>query len=531
MKAHLNERIPLNLAIVGGGRTCAFFLDLISLNTFADLSIQVLAVCDVNPQAPGYLKAAAMGIPTTQNIDILLETPGLEVVIELTNDPQVLLNLVNKRPKRVGILEYNFGKFLRRFFSVDQKLQAAEQQVMLQKLISDFLIQQARQQIVILNRDLTISDANIAFFDAIEMERDAAIGTHCYHSIYGFDVPCADTPLGLACPMLETLRTGKSAHVVHSPNASEPDGGTAPKEIVTYPIHNAQGEIVRVIEVWRDLSPAISSRWVAREKELKADFNRLIAEDRLISMGKLVASCVHEINNPIQGLLTFCDMSAEMLARDDLSPKEMAELRNFNRIMLEELERCGRIVSGLLSFSRESKMAFVHIDLNDVVTAVVDLTRHRIGLQNIDLVVDLSPRHLMARGDANRLQQCLLNIVFNAIEAMPDGGRLTITTARVDDGERAAIRIQDSGPGIAAEEKAHIFEPFYTTKPPGEGTGLGLSIVYGVVMSHGGQIEIETPAGGGTAFILVFPLRVDSDEAEPVERGVDADQDAHHDRG
>jgi two-component system, NtrC family, sensor kinase len=517
MEAGLKERIPLKLAIVGGGRTCAFFLDLIDLNAFADLSIKVIAVCDVDPQAPGYRKAAALGIPTTQDIDELLEKPGLDVVIELTNNPQVLLDLVKKRPQRVGILEYNFGRFLRRFFSVDQKLQAAEQQMMLHKLISDFLIQQARQQIVILNRDFTISDANSAFFEAIGMQRDKAVGTHCYHSIYAFDTPCSSTQLGLTCPMLETLRTGKSTHVVHSP--PDPWEGAAAKEIVTYPIRNAQGEIVRVIEVWRDLSPAISSRWIAREKELKEDLNHLIAEDRLISMGKLVASCVHEINNPIQGLLTFCDMSGDLLAQDTLRPVDMDELRKFNRIMLEELERCGRIVSGLLSFSRESRLIYAETDLNEVVANVIDLTHHRIALQNIELCVDACSDHLILRGDANHLQQCLLNVVFNAVEAMPDGGTLSVATRMAEGGKLAKIRVQDSGVGISKADRARIFEPFYTTKPPGQGTGLGLSIVYGVVTSHGGRIEIETPENGGTAFILEFPLSTEAGEASLQGRG------------
>lgn len=528
MKAGLKERIPLKLAIVGGGRTCAFFLDLISLNTFADLSIQVIAVCDVDPQAPGYRKAAALGIPVTHDIDELLAKPGLDVVIELTNDPQVLLDLVQKRPQRVGILEYNFGRLLRRFFSVDQKLKAAEQQMMLHKLISDFLIQQARQQIVILNRDFTISDANSAFFEAIGMDREKAVGTHCYRSIYAFDVPCSSTHNGLTCPMLETLRTGKSAHVVHTPAPHWEEA--APKEIVTYPIRNSQGEIVRVIEVWRDLSPAISSRWIAREKELKEDFNRLIAEDRLISMGKLVASCVHEINNPIQGLLTFCDMCGDIVAQDTLPPSDMVDLRKFNRIMLEELERCGRIVSGLLSFSRESKMAYVDTDLNEVVSAVIDLTRHRMALQNIEVTVEPSPDPLRLQGDANQLQQCLLNIVFNALESMPEGGELIVATRRADAGKLGIVRVQDSGPGISKADRARIFEPFFTTKPPGQGTGLGLSIVYGVVTSHGGRIEIETPEKGGTAFILEFPLGMAADVAPPPGRG-DAEPDAHHDRG
>jgi signal transduction histidine kinase len=223
-------------------------------------------------------------------------------------------------------------------------------------------------------------------------------------------------------------------------------------------------------------------------------------------------------------------MSGDILAQDVLSASDKGNLRKFNRIMLQELERCGQIVSGLLSFSRESKMAFVDTDLNEVVSAVIDLTRHRMALQNIELTVEPFPGPLMLHGDASQLQQCLLNIVFNALEAMPDGGELIVATSRADAGKLGIVRVQDSGPGISRADRAHIFEPFFTTKPPGQGTGLGLSIVYGVVTSHGGRIEIETTEKGGTAFIIEFPLSMVTDGVPPSGRG-DADPDAHHDRG
>jgi signal transduction histidine kinase len=152
------------------------------------------------------------------------------------------------------------------------------------------------------------------------------------------------------------------------------------------------------------------------------------------------------------------------------------------------------------------------------------------ALQNIELTVEPSPGPLMLRGDASQLQQCLLNIVFNALESMPEGGELIVATSRADAGKLGIVRVQDSGPGISRADRAHIFEPFFTTKPPGQGTGLGLSIVYGVVTSHGGHIEIETPEKGGAAFIIEFPLSLATEAVPPPGRG-DADPDAHHDRG
>jgi signal transduction histidine kinase len=232
----------------------------------------------------------------------------------------------------------------------------------------------------------------------------------------------------------------------------------------------------------------------------------LIQEDRLISLGKLVASCVHEINNPIQGLLTFSHLMLEMLKNEPVSVKDRRELQTFCELMSTELERCGDIVSGLLSFSRESQMEFRIIGLNDVLESVIQLTHHRMELQKIELQVDLPTELISIHGDTHQMQQCFLNLVFNAIEAMPSGGRLELRLHADTGAGRACVQIRDTGNGISEEDLDHIFDPFFTTKPMGEGTGLGLSIVYGVVKSHGGRISVSSRKGEGTKFVLFFPL-------------------------
>jgi len=173
--------------------------------------------------------------------------------------------------------------------------------------------------------------------------------------------------------------------------------------------------------------------------------------------------------------------------------------------MSNELERCGNIVSGLLSFSREIPLEYKDIDLNEVLQAVITLTRHKMELQNIEFVCNTCPGILMVTGDSNRLQQTLLNLVFNAIEAMPKGGRLEIVSRSDEREKEVIIEIKDSGNGISAEHLDHIFDPFFTTKKEGEGTGLGLSIVYGVVNNHRGKIAVQSTKGEGTAFTLRFP--------------------------
>jgi two-component system NtrC family sensor kinase len=497
-------RLALKLAIVGGGRACKFFLKLIGLGNLPFLQIDIIGVCDIDPSAAGFRMARRLGIYTTTDFRDLFKLKDLDGIIELTNNRDVLVELIQLRPARVGIVEHNIGRLLRNLFTVDQKLRSAERQIVFEKAVRDFLIQQNQQCIVVINTDFTIAAVNDAYLGTVGKNRDEVIGAHCYRLIHGLDSPCDSLSNGMVCPMLETLRTGQSTKGIHSVTMGEK--ASALHDIVTYPVRNAKGQTVRVIEIWMDVEREISSRWEKRERELKSDLNKLIQEDRLISLGKLVASCVHEINNPIQGLLTFSHLMKQMLATDALTEAEVAELRAFSGIMADELERCGKIISGLLSFSRETHNVLKNIDLNAVISSVVDLIRHRIELQDLNFRQDLTHAPLFVYGDRNRLQQCFLNLLFNAIEAMGPGGRLEIISRGMPDQRIAQVEIRDTGHGIPKKHLGHIYDPFFTTKAMGEGTGMGLSIVYGVVKNHKGEIQVRTTVGKGTTFTIQLPL-------------------------
>lgn len=239
---------------------------------------------------------------------------------------------------------------------------------------------------------------------------------------------------------------------------------------------------------------------------MKEDMKKLIQEDRMISLGKLVASSVHEINNPIQGLLTFSRLMETILEKSEPTPQDLDEFRNYLSLMSSELERCGDIISGLLSFSRQSEVEFKDVDLNEILEQVISLTQHKMEIQGIQLSTKLSATPLIFNAGVNQLQQCFLNLIFNAIEAMPQGGQLTVVSELDRPSNTVRCQIQDTGHGIADQHLDHIFDPFFTTKEEGEGTGLGLSIVYGVVRRHEGRIEVNSEEGKGTAFILSFPL-------------------------
>ena len=505
-----NQHLRLNLAFVGGGRTCKFFLELLERDPFPYITVNVVAVCDIDPEAVGMRLAREKGIFTTQDYEKILEMDKLDGVLELTRSRAVLLDLIRLRPEGLCVLEHNTGRLLRGLFAINEQLRTTEKEIALERAISELLLHQTHESIVLLAPDYTILDANAGYLRGVRRSREQAIGKPCYEVIYGFSSPCSEWQPEMGCPMLETLRTGKRAHVIHEQQDEE--GRTTYCDLETYPVKGEGGEVARVIEIRRDISGELPSRWEMRLKELKTDLGKLVQEDRMLSLGKLSASCVHEINNPIQGLLTFAHLMQTILSEKKPADEDLEQFKEYLTLMCTELERCGNIVSGLLSFARESHMETREVDLNEVLYSVVNLIGHHVKLRDIILSMDLSNKPLTIKGDLNQLQQCFLNVLFNAIEAMRNGGNLSIVSRLVDGGRLAEVIIKDTGCGIPKENRDKIFDPFFTTKPEGEGTGLGLSIVYGIVRAHEGQINIDSELGKGTAVSLVFPATSLGDE-------------------
>ncbi|MFH1351312.1 MAG: PAS domain-containing sensor histidine kinase, partial [Pseudomonadota bacterium] len=174
------EGLSFNVAIVGGGRACKFFLDLHQKELFHYLNINILGVCDVNPEAEGFRLAQEMGIYTTTDFRDLFNIKGLNGILEFTNNRDVLLDLIRLRPKKVGVLEHNIGRLLRSLFIVNQGIQLADKHIELEKDVSNFLMRQSNERIVIIKPDFTIVDANESFLEAVGKPKEMVIGAPCY---------------------------------------------------------------------------------------------------------------------------------------------------------------------------------------------------------------------------------------------------------------------------------------------------------------------------------------------------------------
>jgi two-component system, NtrC family, sensor kinase len=243
---------------------------------------------------------------------------------------------------------------------------------------------------------------------------------------------------------------------------------------------------------------------------------RILHQDKMMSLGHLAASVVHEINNPLAGILTYARLMQKIIDREELTGAQQEKFRRYLAMVASESARCSRIVSSLLAFSRKSPPKFASVTVAELVESCIELTGHKLKLSAVTVALQIDAGLPPVRGDVNQLKQCLINLIFNALDAMADGGRLTIGAHRSGD-RRVEIRVGDTGTGIAPEHQDHLFEPFFTTKQEGHGTGLGLSTVYGIMQRHGGGVRFESRVGRGTTFILDLPVAAiekDSDESD-----------------
>ena len=249
---------------------------------------------------------------------------------------------------------------------------------------------------------------------------------------------------------------------------------------------------------------------VERLAEAQAELERYHAQrmeraEALANLGELAAGLAHEIKNPLAGIA-----GAMQILSSDLAPGD-PKREVFEEIAVQ-VRRIEKTVTDLLSFARPQRMEFSPVNLNEVLKAALFLVRQHSEAKRITFQEDLAPILPTVQADPRQIQQVFLNLILNAVQAMPGGGKVTVRTQgikretpRPPEGPRSVVQaeVEDTGPGIPEDVLSHIFEPFFTTKH--KGTGLGLAIVRRIVLEHSGEIKVKTHPGRGTTFTVVLP--------------------------
>ena len=241
---------------------------------------------------------------------------------------------------------------------------------------------------------------------------------------------------------------------------------------------------------------------------LDASYRQMQQTEKLVAAGMLASGLAHEINNPLSGL-------QNCVRRIVAAPQDTRQIEEYGAAVLDATKHIERVVSGLLDFSRTAPQKRSWADFRNIVDKGLDLAAFRLQKNGIQLVRDTPQEPVPILAAEAQIVQVVVNIVLNAIDAMPAGGRLEITLAR--EGTEAALQIVDSGCGITADHLPRLFEPFFTTKDVGKGTGLGLAVTHSIVTEHGGHIEIRSSPHHGTAVKVTLPLCLDGEECEDID--------------
>ena len=242
-------------------------------------------------------------------------------------------------------------------------------------------------------------------------------------------------------------------------------------------------------------------RWLRERAE-----QTILKSEKLASIGRLASGIAHEINNPLTGVLTFSSMLLKDLQGTPYEPDLM--------VIRDETLRCRSIVRGMLDFSRETKPEKKKTDINRIIEDSLQILEKHMNFQNIIIEKRLDPAIREIPVDINQIKSVINNLSVNAADAMPNGGRLTITSSWHSDNAVVVIKVRDTGVGISPQNMSRIFEPFFTTKDVGKGTGLGLAMTYGIIKGHNGTIDVWSKVGEGTEFTIQLPLELEGEEGE-----------------
>ena len=257
----------------------------------------------------------------------------------------------------------------------------------------------------------------------------------------------------------------------------------------------------------------LEARVEQKTSELKRAHEHALHTEKMASIGKMAAVLAHEINNPLSGILTYSKLLRKWMDRDwnggasrsEAGEARHQEIRDALDLIASESRRCGDLVKNLLTFSRTTPMNLQPTNLNQVIDRSLRLVQHQLDLASIHVEPQLDPELPLVQCDAAQIEQVLLALIMNAIDAMPQGGNLWLTTSLSRGSGQICIVVRDDGSGIPADILPRLFEPFLTTKETGRGVGLGLAISRSILERHRGTIEVQSDLGRGTTFRLTLP--------------------------
>ncbi len=369
-----------------------------------------------------------------------------------------------------------------------------------------------RDFILIISPDQKILEVNDVFLKRMGYRRQEVIGKPCYEVFQR--VTRKSSNCLEKCPLDQVIQ--KRRHCQVELSRVDQRGKTWYTELTIFPIWEKKGKIHKFIEISRDITQRKADEKKNREylqkmveertRQLKESHEKLLHQDKMASLGKLSSSVVHEINNPVAGILNLVLLCKRILKEDAFTESQLDLFSQYLDLMETETRRVTRITGNLLAFARQSKIEVTRFDVNELMEQTLMLNANLLRINKIRIIEDLEQNLPLIRGSEDQIQQVIMNLISNAVESMAQAPRkrLTLKTCRTPDRQAVKIQIKDTGAGIPKAYVSKIFEPFFSTKKKGKGVGLGLSVVYGIIEEHRGKMYVDSTEGQGTCFTITL---------------------------
>ncbi len=471
----------MNIAVVGGGKRCKVLIDMIEKFTLKDINPQIVAVADINPNAPGLIKAKQNGVFVTDDYNHFFTMKDIDLILELTGNQKIFENILSKKKQTVRAVSDLTSKLFWEISEAFRLHKQTQQQLEETKLQYEVIINELIQEdVMVIAPDYSIIDINDSLLKKMGLTREKAIGKFCYEISHHQNVPCSGKEH--PCPLVETLETGKPTKTTHIHLGC--DNKKYFFSISCYPIF-ANSKIKAVIEISKDITREINMQRV------------LMSQEKLVSIGRLSAGVAHEINNPLTTILTTSMLLQEEIDPENQIHEDLATISN-------EAIRCRKIVRSLLDFARQSKPLKKQNNIGNIISESILLTRKQAAFNDIAVEKNIPDYLPLITIDKDQIQQALINLIMNAAEASVPGDTIDVSASFLPEDKLIEIAVKDTGKGMVQDQINEMFEPFFTTKD--NGTGLGMAITHGIVERHGGKIDVKSKPDQGTIITIRLPL-------------------------
>jgi PAS domain S-box-containing protein len=477
---------PFLVGIVGIGPGLRVLLNIISNDAFREFvpDMKLVAMSDADAgEARRHLRDFDIPLYPTFR-EMLRAHPEVNLIVEMNGRAGLLEQLRTSISPSVSIIDHREVVFFCGLHDMAIVKGYCRDNLAHQQTLMKSIMDEIQEDVILMNKAGEIVDLNRNVWERSGIPREELLGKPCWHAARLRDGSGFCDHFDEVCPFHKTLKSGqKEETLVTRVNR---DGLLQYYRLYSYPIFDMTGTMSHIMVMHRDIT-----KRTLREKHQHQ-------RDKLAVIGEMSTYLAHEIRNPLFAIGGFAN---SLLRSPDITPKDKEKVE----IVVEETKRLDRMLTSMLTFTKHSKAAEQAVDMLAVSRSAAELMRIGYSRHGYSITVDSGPNLPTVWGNEDALKQCVINLVKNAVEAMPDGGTVALRLDLED--QYVVLRVTDTGVGMTEAEQERAFSPFYSTKE--EGSGLGLAMIKKIVEEHAGRVELASIPGRGTTVSLYLPPSLD----------------------